>query len=79
MQCLDIAFGWSLAAAFSMSTGLVTFFAVVAVVAAVVATITAAALQSQEEHGYRLAHPIQSTKDVVQTMGGQPNRRSPEL
>ena len=58
MQYLDIVFGWSVAAAFSMSTGLVTFIAVVAVVAAVVAALTAAALQSQEERGYRLAHPM---------------------
>ncbi len=57
MMFLDVAYGWSLAAAFSMATGLVTFFAIAAAVVAVGAIAIAVVLQFQEERGYRLAHP----------------------
>jgi hypothetical protein len=56
MMYLDLAFGWSLAAAFSMATGLVTFFAIAAVVVAVVAIGAALVMQFREESGYRHAH-----------------------
>jgi hypothetical protein len=58
MQYLDIVFGWSLAAAFSMSTGLLTFIAITAAMFAVMAIVTAVVLQIQEESSYRLAHSM---------------------
>ncbi len=58
MMYLDMAFGWSLAAAWSISLGFVTFFAIAAAVVAVVAIGAAIVLQFQEERGYRLAHPM---------------------
>ncbi len=58
MMYLDVAFGWSLAAAFTMATGVVTFFAIAAAVVAVVAIGAAIVLQFQEERGYRVERPI---------------------
>ncbi len=58
MQYLDIAFSVSLATAFSMATGLLTFIAIAAAVIAVAAIVVAVVLQFQEERGYRLAHPV---------------------
>lgn len=58
MMYLDVAFGWSLATAWAMSTGVVAFFAIAAAVVAVVAIGAAVVLQFQEERGYRVAHPI---------------------
>jgi hypothetical protein len=56
MMYLDVAFGWSLAAAFTMATGVVTFFAVAAAVIAVVAIGAAVLMQISEEGAYRAAH-----------------------
>lgn len=57
MMYLDIAFGWSLATTFAMTTSVVTFFAIAAAVIAVVAIVAAVVLQSQEERGYQMGHP----------------------
>jgi hypothetical protein len=57
LMYLDLAFGWSLAAAFTMASGLVTFFAVAAVIVAVLAIATAVLAQLNEERDYRQAHP----------------------
>ena len=56
MMYLDLAFGWSLATVFAISTGVVTFFAVAAVVIAVLAIGIAAVMQFREEGSYRAAH-----------------------
>jgi uncharacterized membrane protein len=56
MMYLDVAFGWSLAAAFSIATGVATFFAVAAVVVAVLAIGIAAVMQFREESTYQAAH-----------------------
>ena len=58
LMFLDLAFGLSLAAAFSMATGVVTFFAVAAVVIAVLAIATALFLQVGEESAYRASHSL---------------------
>lgn len=58
MMYLDVAFGWSLATAWAMSAGVVTFFAIAAAVVAVLAIGAAVVLQLQDERGYRVAHPI---------------------
>jgi hypothetical protein len=57
MMYLDVAFGVSLAAAFAMSTGIVTFFAIAAAVVAVLALVAGGALQYREERSYRVMHP----------------------
>lgn len=57
MMYLDVVFGWSLAAAFAMSTGIVTFFAIATAVIVVLALAAAAAIQYREEHTYRVMHP----------------------
>ncbi len=57
MMYLDLAFGWSLAAAWTMSVGIVQFFAIAAAVVAVIAIVAAAVLQIREESSYRLTHP----------------------
>lgn len=56
MMYLDVAFGWSLAAAFSMATGLVTILAIAAIAIAVVAIAMAVVMQYREEGSYRAAH-----------------------
>lgn len=56
MMYLDIAFGWSLASVFAMSTAVVTGFAIAAIVVAVLAIGIAVALQVREEGAYRSAH-----------------------
>lgn len=56
MMYLDLAFGWSLAAAWVMSLEIVGFFAILAAVVAVLAIAGAALLQVQEERTYRLQH-----------------------
>ncbi len=58
MMWLDVAYGVSLAVAWSMAASLVTFFAVVAVIVAVGAIIAAVALQFREEGQYRSTHGI---------------------
>jgi hypothetical protein len=58
MMYLDVQFGWSLATAWAISTGVVTFFAVAAVVVAVLAIVIAVAMQFREEGNYRAAHMI---------------------
>lgn len=58
MMYLDVAFGWSLATAFAMSTGVVTFFAVAAVVVAVLAVGVALFMQFREEGAYRATHEL---------------------
>lgn len=56
MMYLDVAFKWSLAAAFSMSAGLVTVFAIAAIAVAVIAIALAVAMQYREEGSYRATH-----------------------
>lgn len=56
MMYLEVAFGWSLATAWAMSAGFVTFIAVVAVVIAVLAIIVAVLMQFREENDYRMTH-----------------------
>lgn len=56
MMYLDVAFKLSLATAWALSAGVVTFFAVAAVVVAVLAIGTAAVMQYREEGSYRAAH-----------------------
>lgn len=56
MMYLDVAFTLSLATALSMSVGVVTFFAVAAIVVAVLAIGTAVVMQYREESSYRAAH-----------------------
>lgn len=58
MMFLDLAFGLSLAAAFSMALGVVTFFAIAAVVIAVLAIGAAVLLQVSEENSYRTSHTL---------------------
>ncbi|HEX8996254.1 MAG TPA: hypothetical protein VF812_09510 [Ktedonobacterales bacterium] len=58
LMYLDIAFKWSLASAFAMTTGVVTFFVVAALVIAVAAIVIAVALQYREESSYRTAHRL---------------------
>ena len=55
MMYLYVAFGWSLATLFALSTGVVIFFAVAAAVIAVLAIVAAVAMQIQEEGEYRSA------------------------
>ena len=56
MMYLDVAFGLSLATAFAMSTGVVTFFVVAAVIITVLAIGIAAVMQFREESSYQAAH-----------------------
>lgn len=56
MMYLDVAFGWSLATAFALSTGVVTFFVVAAVIIAVLAIGVAVVMQFREEGAYRATH-----------------------
>ncbi len=58
MMYLDIVFKWSLAALFSMTTPVVTFFAVAAVIIAIAAVGIAALMQVSEESSYRAAHRL---------------------
>jgi hypothetical protein len=58
MMYLDVAFGWSLAVAWSMAAGLVAFFAIMAVIIAVVAIIAAVAMQYREENAYNSTHGL---------------------
>lgn len=58
MMFLDVAFGLSLATAFAMAAGVVTFFAVTAVIVAVLAIGIAAVLQFGEENTYRVTHRL---------------------
>ncbi|HEX8731972.1 MAG TPA: hypothetical protein VF725_07905 [Ktedonobacterales bacterium] len=58
MMFLDLAFGLSLAAAFTMSAGVVTFFAVAAIVIAAFAVAIAALMQISEEGSYRASHRL---------------------
>lgn len=53
MMYLDVAFGWSLAAAWAMTEGFVIFLAIAVAVIAVVAIVAAVAMQIQEEGEYR--------------------------
>jgi hypothetical protein len=57
MMFLDVAFGWSLATIWALTTSVVSFFAIAAVVIAVIALGAAVTLQMQEERGYRQLHP----------------------
>ncbi len=56
MMYLDIAFGLSLAAAWAMTAGVVTFFAIAAIVVAVLAIGFAAVMQFREESSYQATH-----------------------
>ena len=56
MMYLDVAFGLSLATAFTMATGFVTFFVIAALVVAVLAIGAAAVMQFREEGSYRATH-----------------------
>jgi hypothetical protein len=56
MMYLETAFGWSLATAWAMSAGLVTFIAVVAVAIAILAIVVAVLMQFREENTYRETH-----------------------
>ncbi|HEX8731055.1 MAG TPA: hypothetical protein VF725_03245 [Ktedonobacterales bacterium] len=58
MMFLDLAFKVSLASAFAMTVGVVNFFAVAAVVIAILAVGTAAVMQISEENSYRAAHRV---------------------
>jgi hypothetical protein len=58
LMYLDIAFGWSLAAALTMTTGVITYFVIVAIVAAVVAVGIALVMQYREEGAYRATHVV---------------------
>lgn len=58
MMYLDVAFGWSLATAFAITVGVVNFFAIAAVVIAVIAIGAAALMQFSEESAYRTAHSV---------------------
>ena len=49
---------WSLATAWTIATGGVTFFAVAAVVVAVLAIVIAVSMQFREEGDYRASHMI---------------------
>lgn len=57
MMYLDVAYGWSLATIWALTVGVVNFFAIAAVVVAVIAIGAAVALQLQEERGYHRMHP----------------------
>lgn len=58
MMYLEVQFGWSLATAWAISAGFVTFLAVAAVAVAVLAVIIAVLMQFQEESTYRTSHGI---------------------
>lgn len=58
LMYLDVAFGWSLATAWAMSTGVVTFFVVAAAIVAVFAIGIAVVMQFREEGAYRAAHGL---------------------
>lgn len=58
LMYLDIAFKWSLATAFAMSTGVVVFFVVAALVIAVLAIGAAVFMQYREEGAYRTSHGL---------------------
>ena len=57
MMYLDVVFGWSLATAFAISTGVVTFFVIAAAVIAVLALVAGVTIQYRDERGYRMVHP----------------------
>lgn len=56
MMYLEVAFGWSLATVWAISTGFVTFIAVIAAAIAILAIIVAVLMQFQEENTYRVTH-----------------------
>lgn len=56
MMYLDTAFGWSLAAAFTMSSGVITVLVIAAVAIALVAIGVAVLTQRREEGSFRIAH-----------------------
>jgi hypothetical protein len=56
MMYLKVAFGWSLATAWAISTGFVTFIVVVAAAIAILAIIVAVLMQFREENTYRETH-----------------------
>lgn len=56
MMYLDAAFGWSLAAVFALSSGVVTIFAIAAIAVALVAIGVAVLTQRREESSFRVAH-----------------------
>jgi hypothetical protein len=58
MMYLDVAFGWSLATAFTMASGVVVFFVVAAMVIAVLAIGGAMVMQYREEGAYRATHGL---------------------
>lgn len=58
LMFLDLAYGLSLATAFSMTLGVVTFFAIAAVVIAVLAVGAAVLMQVSEEGAYRASHTL---------------------
>jgi hypothetical protein len=58
MMYLDIAFGWSLATAFALTTGWITYFVVAAIVVAGLAIATAGLMQYREEGSYRASHVV---------------------
>ncbi len=58
MMYLDIAFKWSLASLFAMTTPVVTVFAVAAIAVAVIAIGLAALMQFREESAYRATHSL---------------------
>jgi hypothetical protein len=58
MMYLDVAFGWSLATAFTVASGVVVFFVVAAMVIAVLAIGAAVVMQYREEGTYRATHGL---------------------
>ncbi len=56
MMYLDVAFGWSLATVFAISTSVATFLAVAAAAVAIIALVIAVGMQIQEESSYRNTH-----------------------
>ncbi|HEX9039327.1 MAG TPA: hypothetical protein VF808_20265 [Ktedonobacterales bacterium] len=58
MMYLDIAFGWSLAATFALTAGVVTFFVITGLVIAALAVGAAAYMQYREEGSFRAAHRL---------------------
>jgi hypothetical protein len=58
MMYLDVAFGWSLATAFAMTTGAITFSVVAAIVVVAFVLGLALVVQYQEEGDYRVTHRL---------------------
>lgn len=58
MMFLDLAYKVSLASAFALTVGVVNFFAVAAVVIAILAVGTAVVMQISEENSYRATHGL---------------------